>query len=100
MTRSLANSDGLLRNGSGKPGDGFDPLVMVTNTATEYWRKSASLLHTDARGSDVSIPDNVRFYFFASAQHFPSCHTSRLLSVNACLKDLANKNRIRRFVGR
>ena len=63
--------DGLLRNDSGKVGDGFDPLVMVTNTATEYWRKSASLLHTDAQGNDVLIPDNVRLYFFASAQHFP-----------------------------
>ena len=63
--------DGILRKGSGKPGDGFDPLVMVTNTATEYWRKSASLLHTDVRGGDVSIPENVRLYFFASAQHFP-----------------------------
>ena len=63
--------DGLLRNGTGKVGDGFDPLVMVTNTATEYWRKSASLLHTDVQGNDVPIPDNVRLYFFASAQHFP-----------------------------
>jgi hypothetical protein len=44
---------------------------MITNTATEYWRKSASLLHTDARGQDAPIPDNVRLYFFASAQHFP-----------------------------
>ena len=63
--------DGILRNGSGKVGDGFDPFVMVTNTATEYWRKSASLLHTDTQGNDVPIPDNVRLYFFASAQHFP-----------------------------
>jgi len=63
--------DGILRNGSGKPGDGFDPLIMVTNTASEYWRKSASLLHTDTRGNDVWIPANVRLYFFASTQHFP-----------------------------
>ncbi|MBM4255331.1 MAG: hypothetical protein FJ147_05475 [Deltaproteobacteria bacterium] len=63
--------DGLLRNDTGKVGDGFDPLVMVTNTATEYWRKSASLLHTDAQGNDVTVPDNVRLYFFASTQHFP-----------------------------
>jgi hypothetical protein len=63
--------DGLLRNDTGKVGDGFDPFVMVTNTATEYWRKSASLLHTDAQGNDVSIPDKVRLYFFASTQHFP-----------------------------
>jgi len=63
--------EGLLRNNTGKVGDGFDPLVMVTNTATEYWRKSASLLHTDVQGNDVLIPDNVRLYFFASTQHFP-----------------------------
>ena len=63
--------DGILRNGSGKIGDGFDPLVMVTNTATEYWRKGASLLHTDTAGNAVAVPDNVRLYFFASAQHFP-----------------------------
>ena len=63
--------EGLLRNGTGKIGDGFDPLVMVTNTATEYWRKSASLIHTDTQGNDVPIPDNVRLYFFASTQHFP-----------------------------
>ena len=61
---------GILRKGSEKHGDGFDPLIMVTNTASEYWRKSASLLHTDARG-DLSIPVNVRLYFFASTQHFP-----------------------------
>lgn len=63
--------DGILRNGSGTVGDGFDPLVMVTNTATEYWRKSASLLHTDTAGDDVPIPEKVRLYFFASTQHFP-----------------------------
>jgi hypothetical protein len=63
--------EGILRNGSSKVGDGFDPLVMVTNTATEYWRKSASLVHTDTGGNDVLIPDNVRLYFFASTQHFP-----------------------------
>jgi hypothetical protein len=63
--------DGILRRGTNRIGDGFDPLVMVTNTASEYWRKSASLIHTDARGNDAPIPDNVRAYFFASAQHFP-----------------------------
>jgi hypothetical protein len=63
--------DGILRRGTRKVGDGFDPFVMVTNTATEYWRKSASLVHTDIRGNDAPIPDNVRVYFFASAQHFP-----------------------------
>ena len=63
--------DGVLRNGSGQRGDGFDPFVMVTNTATEYWRKSASLVHTDTHGNDTPLPANVRVYFFASTQHFP-----------------------------
>ena len=67
--------DGILRAGSRKPGDGFDPLIMATNTASEYWRKSASLLHTDGLGNDVSVPANVRLYFFASTQHF-ALHTS------------------------
>jgi hypothetical protein len=66
-----SKQDGILRNGSGKVGDGFDPLVMLTNTATEYWRKGASLLHTDSAGNDIPTPDNVRLYFFASTQHFP-----------------------------
>lgn len=67
----FGRKEGILRKGTGKYGDGFDPLIMVTNTATEYWRKSASLLHTDGRSIDVPIPNNVRLYFFASAQHFP-----------------------------
>ena len=70
-TPSTSKQDSILRNGSGKSGDGFDPRIMVTNTATEYWRKSASLLHTDTNDNDVPIPDNVRLYFFASTQHFP-----------------------------
>jgi len=64
--------DGLLRAGTGKPGDGFDPLMIITNTASEYWRKSASLLHTGFDGADITIHPNVRLYFFSSTQHFPA----------------------------
>ena len=47
-----------------------DPLVMHTHTSTEYWQRHASLGHTDPRtGNDVKIPDNVRMYSLASAQH-------------------------------
>lgn len=63
--------DGLLRTGTGEPGDGFDPLIIITNTASEYWRKSASLLHTSAHGADITIHPSVRLYFFSSTQHFP-----------------------------
>jgi hypothetical protein len=47
---------------SGKPGsllrgDGSDPLIIETNTSTEYWQKGASLVHTDpATGADVAPP--------------------------------------------
>lgn len=46
-----------------------DPLVIHTNTATEYWQKRGALSHTDGRGNDVSPPDGVRIYLMASAQH-------------------------------
>ena len=47
-----------------------DPLVMHTHTGTEYWQRHASLGHTDPRiGVDLDLPDNVRIYVIASAQH-------------------------------
>jgi len=47
-----------------------DPLVMHTHTSTEYWQRHASLGHIDpCVGSDLEIPDNVRIYTLASAQH-------------------------------
>ncbi|MFQ5682966.1 MAG: alpha/beta hydrolase domain-containing protein [Candidatus Binatia bacterium] len=46
-----------------------DPLIVHTQTSTEYWQKRACLVHTDGRGKDISIPDNVRIYAIASAQH-------------------------------
>src|SRR5207245_5501832 len=47
-----------------------DPLVIHTQTATEYWQRKGSLVHTDTRGNDLPQPDNVRIYFWASSQHF------------------------------
>jgi hypothetical protein len=47
-----------------------DPLVMHTHTNTEYWLRHASLGHTDPRnGDDLAIPESVRIYVLASAQH-------------------------------
>ena len=46
-----------------------DPLVLHTNTSTEYWQKRGSLAHTDGRGNDIPPPDGVRVYLMASAQH-------------------------------
>ncbi len=46
-----------------------DPYVIHTQTATEYWQKRGCLVHTDGKGKDCIIPDNVRIYLLASAQH-------------------------------
>lgn len=55
---------GLLR------GDGTDPLVIETNTTTEYWQKAASLIHSDpASGADLALPDTARAYLIAGTQH-------------------------------
>lgn len=51
-------------------GDDSDPLLIETNTATEYWQKGASLLHTDRDGTrDAVLPDTVRGYFLTGTNH-------------------------------
>lgn len=46
-----------------------DPFVIHTQTATEYWQRRGSLVHTDTRGNDLPAPDNARVYFWSSSQH-------------------------------
>ena len=46
-----------------------DPLIFHTQTSTEYWQKRGCLAHTDGKGKDLKLPDNVRLYVIASAQH-------------------------------
>ncbi len=50
-------------------GDGSDPLVIESNTSTEYWQKGASLVHTDAAGADAALPSGVRMMLVAGTQH-------------------------------
>ena len=51
-------------------GDPTDPLVIETNSSTEYWQKGASLVHTDPAGrSDADLPPSVRVYMIAGTQH-------------------------------
>jgi Alpha/beta hydrolase domain len=46
------------------------PKLVYTMTSTEYWTRSASLLHTDVEGArDLPFAPNARLYLFASAQH-------------------------------
>ncbi len=46
-----------------------DPLVFHTQTATEYWVRRGSLVHTDTMGNDLPQPETVRVYCWASSQH-------------------------------
>lgn len=46
-----------------------DPLVIHTDTASEYWQRRGSLVHTDTKGEDLEQPENVRLYFWSSSQH-------------------------------
>ncbi len=47
-----------------------DPLVMHTQTASEYWQRRGSLVHTDAMGQDLPEHPQARIFLFASSQHF------------------------------
>jgi hypothetical protein len=51
-------------------GDGSDPLLIESNTSTEYWQKGASLLTMDPLGtSDLTLPERSRVYMIAGTQH-------------------------------
>ena len=47
-----------------------DPLVIHSQSATEYWQRHGSLVHTDTRGNDLEQPQGVRVYLWSSSQHF------------------------------
>ena len=47
-----------------------DPLVIHTQTATEYWVRRGSLAHTATQCNDLKQPDTVRIYCWSSSQHF------------------------------
>jgi hypothetical protein len=50
--------------------DQFDPLWMEANTSSEYWQKSAALLHTSPDlKQDLVLPNNYRVYLIAGTQH-------------------------------
>lgn len=46
-----------------------DPYIVHTQTSTEYWQKRGALAHTNGKGKDIPIPERVRIYTIASAQH-------------------------------
>ncbi len=57
---------------------GFVPFLFYTATGTEYWTRSASLLHSDVTGTrDAPLDPRTRVYFIAGAQHAVSPATGR-----------------------
>lgn len=62
--------EGVLENPRAK----HAPKMFYTNTGVEYWGggRVAALTHTDPAGTkDIALPENVRSYFLAGAQHGP-----------------------------
>ena len=45
------------------------PRRLEINTASEYWVKGCSQLHTDSQGNDLPDPENVRFYLLSGLSH-------------------------------
>lgn len=45
------------------------PKRLEVNTASEYWVKGCSQLHTDSQGKDLQDPDNVRYYLLSGLSH-------------------------------
>lgn len=62
-----ATTDGILRKARVSK---TLPKVMHTQSSSEYWHRSGSLVHTDPLGQrDAKIPDEVRIYAFGGTQH-------------------------------
>src|SRR6185312_15685166 len=60
-------NDGILKKARAS---GTVPKVFHTQSSSEYWHRSASLVHTDPLGKrDAEIPPEVRIYSFGGTQH-------------------------------
>ncbi|WP_425617112.1 alpha/beta hydrolase domain-containing protein [Anatilimnocola sp. NA78] len=61
------NEDGILKKSTASK---TTPLVFHTQSSSEYWHRSGSLVHTDPLGKqDADLPANVRIYSFGGTQH-------------------------------
>jgi alpha/beta hydrolase family protein len=53
------------------------PKVFHTQSSSEYWHRSGSLVHTDPLGTrDSQVPPEVRIYTFGGTQHGPGSGTT------------------------
>ena len=74
-------TDALETNPAGGPPDGLlararaagvVPRIFFTNGSSEYWGRTAALIHVSAEGLDDASPaPDTRCYFLAGAQHTP-----------------------------
>ncbi|MDP9427514.1 MAG: alpha/beta hydrolase domain-containing protein, partial [Actinomycetota bacterium] len=58
-----------------------DPLVVHTDSSTEYWQFQASLVNTDGFGRDVGLPDTVRQYLLSGSQHVAAADAEPTLGI-------------------
>ena len=87
-----AQTDGIMKRPQ------TDPLVVHTQTASEYWERRGSLVHTDTRGEDLPEHEKVRIYLISGAQHSalpgdapaggPHKHPSNPLHANTLMRSL------------
>jgi hypothetical protein len=69
------SEDGILRIAQGS---GTVPKIFYTNTSNEYWRSSASLIHTTLDGlKDAEPAPTTRIYFLTGCQHGPGAWPPR-----------------------
>jgi hypothetical protein len=67
---------------------GAQPKLFYVNNSTEYWNRSASLIHTDPTGQHDLPPDpQARIYLLAGAQHYSGRQRDRGIYVN-CVNPL------------
>ena len=84
------STDGILKRPA------TDPLVIHTQSSSEYWNRRGSLVHTDSLGNDLPDHERSRVYLFSSAEHSPDHingpiydqfrHTSNPLNVTSLLR--------------
>ncbi len=68
-------TDGILRRSRASD---TVPRVFHTQSSSEYWHRSGSLVHTDPLGQrDAEIPPEVRIYSFGGTQHGPGSGLAR-----------------------
>jgi hypothetical protein len=64
--------------------------VLHTQTASEYWQRRGSLVHTDPQGNDLQDHEQARVYFFASSQHHADPNSGPLRGAHRGLSNPLN----------